>query len=122
MIIEYLIIIHFISDFWFQTENQALTKSKDFNALTSHVLTYSGLITFFVYMYSFNFIFSLLFGMITFTFHWVIDFYTSQKTNYYYENKQMYGIPGFWFIISIDQALHLIQLNLTENFIKWILN
>jgi hypothetical protein len=116
-----IIISHFIADFWFQTETQALSKSKNINQLVSHTLMYSFIMFLFLIVgvntNSIEILFSglyitkvLAFIGITFTAHTITDYFTSRWSSYYYRQGKFYGVPGFWFIISIDQVLHLIQL------------
>jgi fatty acid desaturase len=117
-----LIIIHYIADFMFQTENQALGKSKSYSKLISHTFTYT--VVFFVLLiligfgvnlvmgYKYIFI-SLWFFLITFITHTVIDYVTSKITSKKFEKKEFYtGIPNFgaFSIIGLDQVAHYATL------------
>lgn len=111
-----IIIIHFVADFWLQTEQQGLNKSKNWKDLLSHTYIYS-----FVYMIighilkvtdvvQWNPGALTLFVVITFAAHTITDYFTSRITSARYKSSHFYGLNGFWFWISIDQFLHFLQL------------
>ena len=127
MLIPFLIIvIHFIADFIFQTEEWAINKSKSNLALFHHVRVYS---TFWVFAsclmlgyvrpgettqwYVIN---SFLFASITFVAHFITDYITSRIVSKRFANNH-YGSPipnfGAFTIIGFDQVLHYGQLFLT---------
>jgi hypothetical protein len=129
-----LIFVHYIADFMFQTENQALGKSTSLKQLVSHTLTYTAV---------FYVVFSLwcgyqnhighitvqdlgwtikvfLFFPITFVCHTIIDFFTSKITSKKFKNKEFYtGIPNFgaFSIIGLDQVIHYATLFATYYFV-----
>lgn len=125
-----LIIIHYIADFTFQTEEMATGKSKSFKILLKHTRTYT-----FVFFMCFalwcayqNHIGHLtpddmgwtpwvcLFFPITFICHTVIDYISSRITARKFEKKEYYtGIPnmGAFSIIGLDQVFHYATLFLT---------
>jgi len=105
----YLIIIiawlHFISDFVFQTDYIATNKSTNTNCLLIH----SGL-----YSVPF-FILGLEYAVINGLLHFVVDFFTSRLTTYFYmkDNRRM-----FFLTIGCDQAIHMTCLMLTAGYIR----
>ena len=124
--IFFIIIVHWIADFIFQAEEWATNKSKSNVALFKHVATYSiiwvfascillgiGCKTGTTQWYMFN---SILFSLVTFTCHFITDYFTSRIVSKKFANKH-YGSPipnfGAFTIIGIDQVLHYVQLFLT---------
>ncbi len=116
----YIILIHWISDFVFQTRMMGENKGKSNFWLTLHVFTYScwtftgwALYSLFTtghyseqtYLYATAWIFIL---------HWLTDFITSRITGWFYINKNFYG---FFTTIGFDQVLHYVQLFLIYNYI-----
>lgn len=126
-----IIYTHYIADFIMQDEDWAVNKSKDFNKLLMHTITYTsiwcivGMIytfpmfwselnshDYFILMVKFVFIFPL----ITFLAHTTTDYFTSKVTSKKYaEGKFGSSIPNFGFFTTIgfDQCLHYTQLFLT---------
>jgi len=117
-----LIVIHYIADFMFQTENQAVGKSKSFEKLINHTFTYTVVFYVFFLLWfliglamNWNLGWSLSgshmywFFPIIFVTHTIIDYFTSKITSKKFEKKQFYtGIPniGAFSIIGLDQVLH----------------
>jgi hypothetical protein len=114
-----LIIGHWFGDYVFQTEKMGLEKSKSLSRLLEHTLTYS--LFMFGYMllrHSFSFNSAMHFFFITLLAHTLTDFISSRLTSYYYKKNKMYGFPGFWTIIGLDQVFHIFQLVLTYKLLK----
>ncbi len=115
-----IIIIHWIADFVFQDEKWATNKSKSFDHLLAHTLTYS-LIWFMVCIFILPIKISFIFYVITLVAHTITDYFTSRIVSKKFENKH-YGsaIPNFgaFTIIGIDQLLHYLQLFLTYYYLK----
>jgi len=119
-----IIIIHWFADFLMQDEKWANNKSKDWNALIKHTVTYSVCFTiiiqfFFLQKFSFNHYYlmvTMLFFLITLVSHTATDYFTSRIVAKKFSKKQ-YGtsIPntGGFTIIGIDQVIHYAQLFLT---------
>ena len=120
--------IHWIADFVFQDEKWALGKSKNWNDLLSHTITYSSFwffISLFLDIYTrittnkwlFEVIDVQLFVLITFICHTTTDYFTSRLNfKLYIKGKFGSSIPnlGFFTSIGFDQYLHYIQLFLTS--------
>jgi len=121
-----IIIIHFIADFIFQDERWANGKSKNNTSLVTHTIVYSIVFTFLLFgfqlIYEYDSNIMLLmekvvhFGMITFVFHTITDYFTSRVVSKKFVNKE-YGssVPNFgaFTIIGFDQVLHYVQMFIT---------
>lgn len=124
-----ILFIHFVSDFIFQDEKWATTKSVSIISLLKHTLTYSliwltigSLYSVYLSIYKdiqvgeLVFKMTLYFTLITFVAHTITDYFTSKVTKRLYEQKKFgSSIPnlGFFTVIGGDQILHYIQLFLT---------
>lgn len=116
-----IFIIHWIADFIFQDEKWALGKSKNWDDLLMHTVTYSmiwigaGLIWCLFDIENASKIagYILWFAPITFITHTITDYYTSRIVSKKFA-KQEYGssIPniGAFSWIGFDQILHYLQL------------
>jgi hypothetical protein len=82
-----LLIAHWIADFVLQSRRDAEAKSHDVIALIRHVSGYSAFMTLIAF-----FILSaenaVWFGVITFVFHFITDYFTSKATTYTYLKTQ----------------------------------
>lgn len=116
-----IIIMHWFADFVMQDEKWALGKSKNWNDLLKHTITYTMCWIPFLYIvkwhYNIEGINPLgLFLPITLCFHTATDYFTSRIVSKKFNNKQ-YGSPipnfGGFTIIGIDQVLHYLQLFIT---------
>jgi len=112
-----IIFIHWFADFFCQTSFQAENKSKRFDALTFHILSYSAITaTAWWLIFGLNFTPTVLFVFtITFCVHWITDFITSRMTSPLFAKKQYHWA---FVVIGIDQVLHYIQLFLTAHYIN----
>lgn len=102
-IVIYILFVHYVADFIFQTNWMALNKSKSNLALLSHVATYSVLL--FVGL-------SLYFGLTSNVFllvlingfaHFTTDYITSRMNAYFWTHEKR---SYFWWTIGGDQFLH----------------
>lgn len=119
-----IIIIHWIADFVLQTDKQAKGKSKNWDDLLSHVLSYSSVWGVFIPLY-FRVIegvdiitalqFGYIFSTITFIAHTTTDYFTSRL------NSKLWAagkVHEFFVSIGFDQILHYVQLFLTYYLLK----
>lgn len=108
-----IIIIHFIGDFVLQTDKQAKGKSKNWNDLLSHTVTYSLCwIIPAILMLGYN---GAIFVIVTLVAHTITDYFTSRlNSKLWSEGKVHY----FFISIGFDQVLHYIQLFLTYYLLK----
>ena len=124
----YILVIHTIADFLFQTEEMAVNKSKSNGALLIHVMAYSftwilGSVPFFWSDCDASFLGKCVdapkifaFVAITFVAHSITDYISSRISKKKFEKKEYYtGIPNFgaFTVIQIDQLAHYAQLFLT---------
>lgn len=129
-----LIIVHYIADFMFQTEEMATGKSKNIDSLIKHGLVYTLVffIAFSLWCAYNNHITHLSaydagltlkvfwFFPITFVFHVMVDFFSSKVVSKKFENKIFYtGLPNFgaFSIIGLDQVIHYTILFATYYFV-----
>lgn len=116
-----ILIIHWIADFWLQTDKQAKGKSKNWNDLLSHTITYSlvfGIVMLFllpitkpnigIYLPS-------IFFSITLICHTITDYFTSRLNSKLWQKGEVHY---FFVAIGGDQILHYIQLFLTYQLLK----
>lgn len=111
----FILIVHYIADFVFQTNDQALNKSTSSKYLAAHVFTYS--LTWFFAASIFLFkdpIIGLSFACITYGIHFLTDFITSRIVKHFFDKKDFHN--GFC-VIGIDQILHYVQLFLTYEYL-----
>lgn len=128
MVCFYILVIHTIADFLFQTEEMAVNKSKSNGALLIHVMAYSftwilGAVPFFWSDCDVSFLGKCVdtpkifaFVAITFVTHFITDYVSSRISKKKFEKKEYYtGIPNFgaFTVIQIDQLAHYAQLFLT---------
>jgi len=116
-----LLLFHFIADFIYQTDEMTKNKSTSNKWLLKHTLTYTGVIS--IYLYAMTlvetftggvisdiFTNTLLFASITLVAHTLTDYVTSRVSSYFYkENK----IHEFFVVIGLDQWLHALQIIVT---------
>lgn len=111
---------HWIGDFILQTQEEAENKSKSNKYLTDHVLTYTfiwfsvGIVWFIsgpfrseLFVVWKGGLSLLLFTLITFTTHWIIDYFTSRLNSKLYKKGDIHNL---FVSIGFDQVLHYIQL------------
>lgn len=105
-----ILVIHWIADFVCQTDWQAKNKSKSWEALLQHTVTYSVIWYFSYLIYSHSLINSSYFLGITLICHTITDYFTSRLNSKLWAAGKVH-----WFFVSIgfDQILHYIQLLLT---------
>lgn len=124
-----ILIVHWIADFWLQTDKQAKGKSKNWKDLLSHTITYSivwyFVIVFFAVWHNHFNGYSIqelgwslwigLFPIVTFICHTITDYFTSRlNSKLWAEGKVHY----FFVSIGFDQILHYVQLFLTYQLLK----
>ena len=130
----YIMVIHTIADFFFQTEEMAMNKSTSNGHLFNHVAVY---VTMWVIGASTLFWFDcetsifgkcvdaikvLKFAVITFVSHFITDYISSRISKKKFDKKEYYTrIPNFggaFSVIQIDQLAHYAQLFATYYLIK----
>ena len=108
-IIIVILFTHWVADFVFQTQNQAVNKSISIKTLLSHTIIYAG--TWLLIMpFLIGFFNSLLFVLITFVLHTTMDYVTSRLNSDLWQRSAMHN---FFVSIGLDQYIHLSLLFLT---------
>lgn len=100
-----VLVVHWIADFIAQTDWQAKNKSKNWKALSSHIFVYTLFLT----------PFGIKFALINGLSHFIIDFFTSRFTGYFFKKGDYHN--GF-VVVGLDQLLHTMILISTLQFIK----
>lgn len=132
-----LLTAHFIGDFLCQSDWMAINKSKRWDALTVHVMTYTSVVMVILairagitYGWHDNHasIVILMFCGITFAAHFITDAVTSRITSKLwffqpYGESNMWRYKGgnrhwFFVVIGFDQLLHAYQLILTWQWLQ----
>jgi len=98
-----LIWLHFIADFVLQTDEVAISKSKDNKILLLHVVIYS-----LPFLY-----FGWLFALINGALHFVTDYFTSRWTAKLWAEEKRHQ---FFVVIGFDQAIHITTLIITYHY------
>lgn len=108
LLILYTLFAHFVADFIFQDEKWATTKSFNNLSLLAHVSTYTLIMSILMLLYL-NYFQLLIFAIVTFISHGIVDYITSRIVKRKFDNKQ-YGssIPNFgaFTTIGFDQWIH----------------
>lgn len=114
LLILYFLFVHWFADFVCQTNNQAQNKSTSNKALLSHTSIYGLIITIATYIiylcngFGAQFWYTpLIFGVIQFITHTLVDYITSRINKELWNNKQ---IHEFFVMIGFDQFIHYIIL------------
>ena len=118
-IILLYLFIHWVADFVYQTDKQAKNKSTSIKWLLKHTITYGLIMTIFTYILYLNntfgaqhLYFPLIFGLIQFITHTIVDYITSRINKKLWESKQVHN---FFVMIGFDQFIHytILFLSLT---------
>lgn len=104
-----VLITHWLADFVLQTHWQATNKGKNNVALSLHVFTYTLCWIFPIFFLAGAWT-ATLFCLITFTAHWITDFFTSRLNGYLWLKGDVHN---FFVSVGFDQVLHYVQLFLT---------
>ena len=134
-----ILIVHFVADFIFQTDQQAKGKSKNWKDLLSHTGVYSlvwliipismylkdyhpyrnpHLLPDDVIFYTKYFLPMIYFIIITFICHTVTDYFTSRLNSKLWNESKVHL---FFVSIGFDQILHYMQLFLTYGYLKTLM-
>lgn len=111
----WILVNHFLADFALQTHEQAINKSSSDKWLLYHVLTYSSILTISSCVIFPTIAQCLIFGLLTFSFHFLTDYVSSRIGKPFWKNNDVHN--GF-VVVGFDQVLHYLQLYFT---IKYLL-
>lgn len=113
-IILLYLLVHWYADFVCQTDKQAKNKSTSIKWLLKHTSIYGLIITIFTYILYLNNSFGaqylylpLIFGLIQFVTHTLVDYITSKINSYLWKNGQVHE---FFVMIGFDQFIHYVIL------------
>lgn len=112
-----LIFTHWLADFVCQTDDMAKGKSKSNKWLGKHILAYMAVLSVFA-IYAGFYIpgkYWMAFVLINGAAHFVIDYFTSRLSSLCWSKGQVHD---FFVVIGFDQALHMVTLISTYN---WLL-
>ena len=114
IIIFLFLLIHWIADFIFQNDDEAVNKSKSIKYLLKHTGKYGLILTLFTYALWYIDFFGaqywytpLVFGIIQFITHTTVDYFTSKI------NSNLWGRGdrhNFFVMIGFDQYIHYLIL------------
>ena len=115
--IVYVMFVHFLGDFVFQSREMATNKSSSLFWLTAHVMMYGCILLVgltFIGLIPGQFPVSQI-DLMTYVFanmglHFMIDFVTSKLSSKFWKNGQTHK---FFMVIGFDQFLHFTSLYLT---------
>lgn len=114
IIVLLLLLIHWIGDFLSQNDWQAINKSKSWLALLSHTGLYTITMGVFMNLFDFLGLFThkytysiLIFIVIMFTTHTIIDYTSSRITSKLYKKGNM---RTFFDVIGFDQFMHYLTI------------
>lgn len=103
---------HWVGDFVCQTREMAERKSNSLYWLSIHVVIYSIVIQTFSLFVSPNITSWILFSLTNFGLHFLVDFFTSKATTYFWQKDNK---KAFFTTIGFDQFLHAACLLWTAN-------
>ena len=111
-LIIFILFLHWFADFFCQTDEMAINKSKDWVILTIHSYTYFVVLCIGIFCYGlYDFNYKPVYLFLNFPAHFIIDAITSRINSRLYENHRHW----FFTMIGFDQFLHYVVLFLTIN-------
>ena len=104
-----IMFVHWLYDFFFQTDEMANNKSKSNYYLGQHVIIYAwGLLLVSPFLFPNNWFFSgISWIVVNGVAHWLTDFVTSRATSSLYKEERY---REFFNVIGLDQFVHHITL------------
>lgn len=103
-----LLAVHWFADFVLQTHWQASNKSKNFDALFSHVAVYTGVLAL-ASVLMFGAI-GLPFALANSVLHFWTDYVTSRASARFYAKQDWHN---FFVVVGFDQLIHQVTLAVT---------
>lgn len=106
---------HWIADFVFQLDRMARNKSKDNDALMSHIKWYTFILFIgSLLLFKFDFVMAGVFALVNGIIHYWVDYVTSRITSKLHAQGKMgsdkFPNLGFFAVIGLDQAIHMTTL------------
>lgn len=120
-LISYILVLHFIADFVFQSNYVAQNKSKSNKVLLHHVgyyfnIFFIGLLSYIMLFFSQNNKYFyllddiLIFIVVNVALHFITDYFTSRISSYFWNKPD---IHQFFVTIGADQLVHQLSLIVT---------
>lgn len=100
-LILFILLCHWLFDFYFQTDEMAINKSKSWYYLWKHVYTYSNWSWLMILPY--NITVAIILYVYLIVTHFIIDAVTSRINSYLWKNEKRHE---FFTMIGFDQFLH----------------
>jgi hypothetical protein len=100
-------LLHFVGDFVLQTRWMAENKSRSFQALTAHVLTYGAALWVGLAVAQRPLLDATYYAGCNLLIHFGVDAVTSRITTYWWKKQNLYA---FFTTIGFDQFLHAVTL------------
>jgi len=102
------IVAHWFSDFFSQTQEMSVKKSKSALWLTYHVSVYTGAMSF---LLMFCGVLNAWLSVLIFVTHWITDFITSKITSRLWKKATVSGdYHNFFVVVGVDQMIHILTL------------
>lgn len=110
----WLLFVHFIADFVLQSNWMAQNKSKDWTALSAHVLVYTSVLWFGVVLLLATFYLTpvamVMYALANGALHFATDAVTSRINSRLWEAKRVHG---FFVGVGADQFIHAFTLGIS---------
>jgi Protein of unknown function (DUF3307) len=97
-----LLATHWVGDFVFQTNFQALNKSKRLDVLSLHVATYTATL-FVAATILFGWVLAITFAAVNGALHFATDYFTSRAASKFWAEQNWHR---FFVMIGFDQLIH----------------
>ena len=116
-LIVYVMFLHFLADFVFQSDEMAQNKYNSLYWLTYHIGTYGLVLSLGLHLVGISTVFEAisfegmwLYLLVNMGLYFMVDFVTSKITHHYWDKKEVHK---FFVTIGFDQFLHFACLYLT---------
>ena len=105
LFIIYLLFVHYVSDFVFQSSWMAINKSKSNIALGMHIVAYGFMLSvgMLIGLLFFEMSYVWLFLLANCCLHFITDYITSRISSHFYRKDER---AYFWWTIGADQFIH----------------
>lgn len=100
--IYYILFLHFLGDFVFQTDKMAKGKSTNLKWLSLHILEYMAVLFVGLFLLG-NFAYAWKFALLNGGLHLMTDYFTSKLTSHFHKQNK---IHDFFIVIGADQLIH----------------
>lgn len=109
-VVLFILFMHWLADFVFQSDEQATTKHESNYSLLMHTFVYSAMMAVVPICAMMDFKSIIIFFLVTFVAHTIQDYVTSRLNAQLWAEKKRHT---FFVSVGFDQFLHITQLILT---------